>query len=49
LPRAPQTPFPPVAQEIPHEPEQVPAPVQGIRHEVSACTQLCYLLLINHS
>jgi hypothetical protein len=49
LPRGPQTPLPPVAQEIPPEPEQVPAPVQGIRHEVSAYTQLCYPLLINHS
>jgi hypothetical protein len=49
LPRAPQTPFPPVTQEIPPEPEQVPAPIQGIRHEVSACTQLYYLLLIIHS
>jgi hypothetical protein len=49
LPRAPQTPLPPVAQEIPPEPEQVPAPVQGIRHEASACTQLCYLLSTNHS
>jgi hypothetical protein len=49
LPRTPQTPLPLVAQEIPPEPEQVPAPVQGIRHEVSACTQLYYLLLINHS
>jgi hypothetical protein len=49
LPRALQTPFPPVTQETPLEPEQVPALVQGIRHEVSACTQLCYLLLINHS
>jgi hypothetical protein len=38
-----------VAQEIPSEPEQVPAPVQGIRHEASACTQLSYLLLTNHS
>jgi hypothetical protein len=28
-----------VAQEIPSEPEQVPAPVQGIRHEASTCTQ----------
>jgi hypothetical protein len=27
LPRAPQTPLPPVAQEIPLEPEQVPVPV----------------------
>jgi hypothetical protein len=44
-----QTPLPPVVQEIPSEPEQVPAPVQGIRHEASACTQLCYLLLTNHS
>jgi hypothetical protein len=44
LPRAPQTPLPPVAQEALPEPEQVSAPVQGIRHEVSACTQLCYLL-----
>jgi hypothetical protein len=49
LPRAPQTTLPPVVQEIPSEPEQVPAPVQGIRREASACTQLCYLLLTNHS
>jgi hypothetical protein len=49
LPRAPQTPLPPVAQEIPPEPEQVSAPVQGIRHEASTCTLLCYLLLTNHS
>jgi hypothetical protein len=49
LSRAPQTPLPPVAQEIPPKPEQVLAPVQGIRHEASACTQLCYLLLTNHS
>jgi hypothetical protein len=49
LPRAPQTPLPLVAQEVPPEPEQIPAPVQRIRHEVSACTQLCHLLLINHS
>jgi hypothetical protein len=48
LPRTSQTPLPPVAQEIPLEPEQVPPPVQGIRHEVSACTKLCHLLLINH-
>jgi hypothetical protein len=48
LPRTPQTSLPLVAQEIPPEPEQVPDPVQGFRHEVSACTQLCYLLLINH-
>jgi hypothetical protein len=47
--RRTQFPLPPVAQEVPPEPEQVPAPVQGIRHEVSICTQLCYLLLINHS
>jgi hypothetical protein len=44
LPITPQTPLPPVAQEVPPKPEQVPNPVQGIRHEVSACTQLCYLL-----
>jgi hypothetical protein len=49
LPKAPQTPLPPMAQEIPAEPEQFPAPVQGVRHEASACTQLCYLLLTNHS
>jgi hypothetical protein len=49
LPRALQTPLPPATQEVPPEPEQIPAPVQGIRHEVSTCTQLCYLLLINHS
>jgi hypothetical protein len=49
LPRTPQTPLPLVAREIPLEPEQIPAPVQEIRHEVSTCTQLCYLLLINHS
>jgi hypothetical protein len=42
LPRAPQTPTPPVAQEIPPEPERDPAPVQGIRHEASACAQFCY-------
>jgi hypothetical protein len=28
LPRTPQTPFPLVAQEIPLEPKQVPAPIQ---------------------
>jgi hypothetical protein len=49
LSRTLQTPLPLVAQEIPPEPEQVPAPIQGIRHEVSAGTQLCYLFLINHS
>jgi hypothetical protein len=49
LPRAPQAPLPPVAQEIPPEPEQIPAPVQGIRHEASACTELCHFLLTNHS
>jgi hypothetical protein len=49
LPRTPQTPLSLVAHEIPPEPEQVPTPIQGIRHEVSAGTQLCYLLLINHS
>jgi hypothetical protein len=38
-----------VAQKIPPETEQILAPVQGIRHEASACTQLCYLLLTNHS
>jgi hypothetical protein len=45
LSRAPQTPTPPVAQEIPSEPEQNLAPVQGIRHEVSTRAQFCYLLL----
>jgi hypothetical protein len=49
LPRAPQTPLPPVVQEIPPEPKQVLPLAQGIRHEVSACTQFCYLLLTNHS
>jgi hypothetical protein len=50
LPRAPQTPLPLVAQEIPPEPEQNLAPVQEIRHEVSTCTQFCYLLFsMNHS
>jgi hypothetical protein len=33
-----------VAQETPLEPEQNLASVQEIRHEVSTCTQLCYLL-----
>jgi hypothetical protein len=50
LPRAPQTPAPAVAQEIPSEPEQNLAPVQGIRHEVSTRAQFCYLLLsMNYS
>jgi hypothetical protein len=49
LPRTPQTSLPLVAQEIPPELEQVPTPIQGIRHEVSARSQFCYLLLINHS
>jgi hypothetical protein len=43
LPRAPQTPAPPVVQEIPSEFEQNLAPVQGIRHEVSTCAQFCCL------
>jgi hypothetical protein len=34
LPRAPQTPLSPVAQEIPPETEQNLAPVQEVRHEV---------------
>jgi hypothetical protein len=38
-----------VAQETPSEPEQVPPPTQGIRHETSTCIQLCYFLLTNHS
>jgi hypothetical protein len=42
---APQTPAPPVVQEIPLEPEQNRAPVQGIRHEVSIRAQFCYPLL----
>jgi hypothetical protein len=45
LPRAPQTPTPPISQEIPPEPEQNPAPVQGIQHEVSIRAQFCYPLL----
>jgi hypothetical protein len=49
LPRAPQTPLPLVAQETLPESEQVLPSVQGIRHKASACTQLCYLLLTNHS
>jgi hypothetical protein len=48
LPRTPQTPLQLAAQEIPLEPEQASAPIQGTRHEVSAGTQLCYLLSINH-
>jgi hypothetical protein len=48
LPRTPQTPLQLVAQEIPFEPEQASTPIQGTRHEVSAGTQLCYLLSINH-
>jgi hypothetical protein len=42
---APQTPAPPVVQEIPSEPEQNLSPVQGIRHEVSTRAQFCYPLL----
>jgi hypothetical protein len=38
LPRAPQTPLSPVAQEIPPETEQNLAPAQKGRHEVSKCT-----------
>jgi hypothetical protein len=38
LPRAPQTPLSPVAQEIPAEPEQNLALAQEIGHEVSTCT-----------
>jgi hypothetical protein len=38
-----------VAQEIPPEPEQVPVPFQGIRHQASTCTQFCYPFLMNHS
>jgi hypothetical protein len=49
LPRAPQAISLPVVQEILPEPEQVLVSAQGIRHEVSAYTQFCYLLLINHS
>jgi hypothetical protein len=44
LPRTPQTPAPPVVQEIPSELEQNLVPVQGIRHEVSTRAQFCYLL-----
>jgi hypothetical protein len=49
LPKIPQTLLPLVAQEIPPEPEQVPASIQGTRHEVNTGTQLCHLLLMNHS
>jgi hypothetical protein len=49
LSRAPQTSLLPVAQETPPEPEQVLPLAQEIRHEESTCTQLCYLLLTNHS
>jgi hypothetical protein len=49
LPRTSQTPLPLVAQETPPEPEQVPTSIQGTRHEVSTGTQLCHLLLMNHS
>jgi hypothetical protein len=49
LPRTPQTPLQLVAEETSHEPEQASIPIQGIRHEVSAGIQLCYLLSINHS
>jgi hypothetical protein len=48
LPRTPQTPLQLAAQDIPLEPEQASAPIQGTRHEVSAGTQLCYFLSINH-
>jgi hypothetical protein len=48
LPRAPQTPLPPVVQEVPPEPEQIPPPVQEIKHEVSVSIQSCNPLLINH-
>jgi hypothetical protein len=49
LPRIPQTPLQLAAQETSPEPEQASVPIQGIRHEVSAGTQICYLLSINHS
>jgi hypothetical protein len=48
LPRTPQTPLQVIAQEISLEPEQASAPIQETRHEVSAGTQLCYLLSMNH-
>jgi hypothetical protein len=38
LPRAPQTPLSPVAQEIPPETEQNLALAQEVRHEVNTCT-----------
>jgi hypothetical protein len=38
LPRVPQAPLSPVAQEIPPETEQNLALVQEVRHEVSRCT-----------
>jgi hypothetical protein len=38
LPKVPQAPPSPVAQEIPPETEQKLAPVQEVRHEVSRCT-----------
>jgi hypothetical protein len=38
LPRAPQTPLSPVAQEIPPETEQNLALAQEVRYEVSTCT-----------
>jgi hypothetical protein len=47
--RTPQTPLLLVTQEISLEPKQVPASIQGTRHEVSTGTQLCHLLLMNHS
>jgi hypothetical protein len=48
LPRTPQIPLQLVAQAIPLEPEQASAPIQGIMHEASVGTLLCYLLSINH-
>jgi hypothetical protein len=38
LPRTPQTPLSPGAQEIPPGTEQNLASAQKVRHEVSACT-----------
>jgi hypothetical protein len=38
LPRVPQAPLLQVAQEIPSETEQNPAPVQEVRHEVNRFT-----------
>jgi hypothetical protein len=43
-PRAPQAPLLPMAQEILLETEQNLAPIQEVRHEVSRCNLLCYLL-----